>query len=109
MTGTVLILAIGLTSLAGCLALALSQPRNRRRVFGHGVAEAAPGWLRPSGWSLLGLSLLISLMSEGISFGAVIWPMALAASSLLAAAALAFIPERLEWIIPGHEGQKPKE
>lgn len=100
MTGIALLLLAGATSLTGCLALALSQPRNRRRVFGHGAGEAAPDWLRPSGWSLLGLSLLICLMSEGISFGAVLWPMTFAVSSLLTAGILAIIPGRIRAFVP---------
>ena len=89
-----LLIASAGASLAGCFALAMSQPRNRRRVYGHGRKVHPPRLLRPAGWALILVSLPLSAARDGLSFAAVTWPLIVAAAAFSAAMWLAFYPLR---------------
>ena len=102
MMGHLSLPGMAILSLLGCLALAMSQTRNRRRVLGHQRAHTAPSWLTPAGWCLLGISLWICVLRDGASFAAVLWPLSVASSSFVVAMAIAFMPKGLRWILSGN-------
>jgi hypothetical protein len=76
-------IALGLSCLA-CLLLSLSLRRHYRQAFpDESRYEARKGWLRWSGYAVLGLALWPALLAAGAAIGIVLW------LSMLALAAVA--------------------
>jgi len=92
-----LFLAAAVLSLFGCVTLALSQERHWRAV-GSGTSPPRPpqtlAWL---GWCLTGASLVLSILRDGPSFAALVWPLLIAASALSVGLILAYVPH---WLKP---------
>lgn len=92
---SLLLLAGAFSICAGGMAfLALSQPRNWRTV---GVASPVWPHLRRAGWGLVLLSLAMTILREGPSFAALVWPMLCAAAAMLVGFTLAYRPQ---WLKP---------
>jgi Protein of unknown function (DUF3325) len=89
----VLFIAALAFSLGGCIALALSQQRNWEAVMGR--AARPQRWLRTAGWSLTAVSLAAVIAGDGLSFGALVWPMLSGAAALATAATLTWRPRLL--------------
>jgi hypothetical protein len=89
----VLFIAAVVSSLGGCIALALSQQRHWEAVMG---CTARPRrWLRAAGWSLVAASFAAVIACDGLSFGALVWPMLMGAAALATAATLSSNPTLL--------------
>ena len=92
---SILLLAVAaICAFIGCACLALSQPRNWRTVMGKGQAHQAT---RPTGWGLVGLSLIFCVARDGGSFAALLWPLLLAGAAFLVAMVLTY---RSRWLKP---------
>jgi hypothetical protein len=78
---------------SGCMLLALSQRRHWQAVTG--TASQARSSVRPAGWGLIGVSLVMAVMREGTSFGALLWPMLIGGGALITVAILTLKPEML--------------
>ena len=88
-----LTIAALLAATSGCLLLALSQRRHWQAVTR--TASRAPSSVRPAGWGMIGASLVLVVMREGTSFGALLWPMLIGVSALITVAILALNPALL--------------
>jgi hypothetical protein len=89
----VLAIAALLAVTGGCLLLALSQPRHWQAVT-H-TASRAPRSVRPAGWCLIGVSLILVIMRDGLGFGALSWPLLTSVGALITAAILSVKPAML--------------
>lgn len=48
--------------------------------------------VRPAGWSLIGISLVLVVMRDGLSFGSLLWPLLTSVGALITAAILSLKP-----------------
>jgi hypothetical protein len=87
---TVIAIATLVAATNGCLLLALSQRRHWLAVTQ--TASQAPRLVRPAGWGLIGISLVLVVMCDGISFGALFWPLITGVGALITAALLSLRP-----------------
>lgn len=81
----------------GVRCLALSQPRNWRRVFAGPPSERGVGWLQGVGWAGVGCSAQLCVIRDGVSFGVLVFGLMFAVASALTALGLAFRPA---WFMP---------
>lgn len=90
-----LALAIAALILAmfGCIALALAQERHWQATVGR--ASRPPRHLRLSGWGLLGASLAVVIVEDGLSFGLLFWPLLTGLGALITTAMLSIKPALL--------------
>ncbi len=87
-----------LATYAALAALALAMGRHHQRVFAPPLAAAQRRSRRLAGWSLLLLSLLLTLWSEGAELGAIVWCCDLTVAGLVLALLLTFRPRA--WFLP---------
>jgi len=96
MPDSLLLLALLAAACAGFALLALSQARHWRTVIG---AAALPRRrvlvLRAIGGALIALSLILSLLRDGPSFGSLLWATAISLAALAVAFTLAWRPRLL--------------
>jgi len=96
MPDSLLLLALLAAAYAGFALLALSQARHWRAVVG---AAALPRRrvlvLRSIGGVLIALSLMLSLLRDGASFGSLLWATAISLAALAVAFTLAWRPRLL--------------
>ncbi len=86
----VLLVGALLAATFGSALLALSQQRHWHAVMG---TSAPPGGLpRRLGWLLIAASLVLVLLRDGASFGALFWPLLIGLGAMLTAAALTWAP-----------------
>lgn len=86
----------GMLALLGCIALALSLKGNWRLVTGASISPPCKKTARRAGWLLLSLALLACIISDGIGFAALIWPLLFAVASGIVAMTLSFQPNVLK-------------
>ena len=86
----VLLIAAAFITLAGSVLLALSQPRHWQAVMGREPRPARGP--RPAGWLLLGLSLTLTILRDGVSFGILLWPLLIGLGALTTAMLLTWAP-----------------
>ena len=79
--------------------LALSMVKHHRDIVGVRVSPARQTILRVSGWTLLGFSLVLTLVDRGPSIGLVTWVGLLTVAALLVAISLTYAPPNLERVI----------
>ncbi|MEM0929347.1 MAG: DUF3325 family protein [Pseudomonadota bacterium] len=90
-----LLAAAVVLSIGGCVLLALSQPRNMRRVSISDTGVTTPAWFRVVGWCGVVLSCAPLFARDGASFAMLLWPLTLAGSAVFVAMVLAFKPSLL--------------
>lgn len=90
---TLWLVSAALLSLMGCVLLALSQPRNWRRVLGDRKAESPK--TATAGWLFVGAALLPCVLRDGGSFAALLWPLTFAFGAAATAMVLTFRPQWL--------------
>lgn len=98
MESALLLIALSFTAYLGFALMALSQTRHWRQVAGptpssHGRVIA----LRLAGGATIALSLVLALIRDGPSFGALLWPTAISLAALTVALTLSW---RLVWLAP---------
>ncbi|MES2950146.1 MAG: DUF3325 family protein [Pseudomonadota bacterium] len=82
-----------LLNLLGFALLALSQPRHRERVYGSNQAVALVFTRhRAIGFIAISLSLPACLISQGGSFGTLLWVLAMTAAAMAVAFTLTWRP-----------------
>ncbi|MEO0566537.1 MAG: DUF3325 domain-containing protein [Pseudomonadota bacterium] len=97
MEPAVLLIFAFLSALLGCVLLAVTQIRHWKTLFGP---RAEPGHVRVArtmGWSLIAMSLVLCVLRDGASFGALLWPLTLAVAAFCTAMMLAYRPQ---WLKP---------
>ena len=110
MSSTLLLIASCLSGYLGFAYLALSQHKNLRAVMGGIRMESRRNrWLRFAGSVLLVVSLLLCIVRDGPSFGAVIWAIVISVAATAVAMILTFrarLLRGLVWWIGPDEGVK---
>jgi hypothetical protein len=95
-------LACALLALLGFALLALSQERHYETVYGHGASQPTRRRTRiqrAAGFTMIGLSLLLCVASEGAGFGSLLWVVLISAASMAVAFTLTWRPHWLR--MPG--------
>jgi len=96
MPDSLLLLALLVADYVGFALLALSQAQHWRTVIGAAPLPRSPVLLlRTLGGALIALSLLLSLLRDGPSFGSLLWATAISAAALAVAFTLAWRPRML--------------
>jgi len=95
--------AVFITAWLGFALLALSQSKHWRRVTG---TETPPSLARVSAYraiaaTLLTISLALALLSDGPSFGFLLWATTISIAALAVAFTLAWRPKLLRWFALG--------
>lgn len=85
-----LLMAAILAVTAGCTLLALSQPRHWQDVMGS--PSPPPRASRRWGWALLATSIVLVILRDGASFGALTWPMIAGLGAAITAGMLTYAP-----------------
>ena len=91
---TVLLLAAIIAVTASSTLLALSQPRHWQTVTG--LASPPPRTAQRYGWALLGTSMVLVILRDGASFGALSWPMIAGLGAVITAGTLTWMPSWTE-------------
>ncbi|WP_167145087.1 DUF3325 domain-containing protein [Pseudomonas sp. OTU750018] len=83
------LLLSGFVGYAGFACLALAMPRHWKDLMAQRFGPIPPRrWLRPAGFSLLGVAYLLCIMRDGPSFGSLLWLMLISASAACVAFSL---------------------
>ena len=91
-----LLLAAGLAGYVALACLALAMPRHWTEATGQIVAFVPQRkWLRPCGFTLLGLSYTLCGYRDGLGFGSVLWVLLITAAGIAVALTLAWRPRLL--------------
>ena len=91
----------GLLHLLGFALLALSQPHHRARVYGENSTVAlAVSTQCAIGFIAIGMTLPACVLSQGASFGTLLWVMEMAAAAMAVAFTLTWRPHWLRGL--GH-------
>jgi len=96
MPDSLLLLALLAAAYAGFALLALSQAQHWRTVVGAApLARSRVLSLRAIGGALIALSLILSLLRDGPSFGSLLWATVISLAALAVAFTLAWRPQML--------------
>lgn len=91
-----LLIAASLASYGGFACLALAMPCHWAEVSGQGI-DVAPlrRWLRPLGFSMLGIAYALCVYRDGPSFGSLLWVVLISAAAIAVALTLTWQPRLL--------------
>jgi hypothetical protein len=93
MRDAVLLVLVLAAVYGGFAALALCQPRPWKRAIGEGVCPKQLVWrLRAAGYGLLALGFVLALQRDGLSFGALLWCVAVSIGAMAVAFTLTWRP-----------------
>jgi len=105
MSNSLLLLALLATAYAGFALLALSQARHWRSVArAAALTRRRVLTLRAIGVALIALSLILSLLRDGPSFGSLLWATAISLAALGVAFTLAWRPRLLRPLVAAGRG-----
>lgn len=82
MMGAFLLIATCGTAALGFALIAFSQ-RQHWVLLRAPRRSTPPAWLRPAGWTILGLAVVPALVRDGPAFGLLLWTVMLTVSALL--------------------------
>lgn len=85
-----------LSALIGCALLAVSQERNSRKVQGEPMQKKSAKIARSAGCAVLCAAFVFCLISEGVSFAVLLWPLLLTVGAFLTTMVLAYRPSLLK-------------
>ena len=96
-----LLVAASLAGYIGFACLALAMPRHWGEASGRKTATAPHRrWLRPCGFSLLGIAYALCVHRDGASFGGVLGIVLLSATAGAVALTLTWRPRLLLFLMP---------
>lgn len=92
----ILLLGMLTTMWVGFAALALSQNKHWASVVGERSCPSSTArFLKAVGWPALAVSVVLTLLRDGVSFGVILWPTLAFAVALAVSLAIAYRPHML--------------